>query len=118
MNHSDESSDGLARRSPLPARARACAAARCRGRIRSRAHPPTSDSESDPAYMRKWDEKDARKAHALRKSSERARWEAWKAWPGGKRPYEHHPFSLVSQTRDEDDAYERLYASRRRASRV
>jgi hypothetical protein len=76
-----------------------------------------SDAKEDhiEAYMRKWDEKDARKARALRKSSERARWEAWKGWPGGKRPYEHRPFSWVSHTRDEDDdAYERLHASGKR----
>ncbi len=63
------------------------------------------------AYMREWDEKDARKARALRKSSE---WKGWSTEAGAQRPYEHRPFSWVSQTRDEEDARERQYTSRQR----
>ncbi len=66
------------------------------------------------AYMRKWDETIARKARALRKSSERARWKAWSAEAGAQRPYEHRPFSWVSQTQDEEDGRGRQYASSQR----
>jgi hypothetical protein len=66
------------------------------------------------AYMRKWDEKIARKARALRKSSERARWKGWSAEAGAQRAWEHREFSWVSQTQDEEDGRGRQYAWRQR----
>ena len=71
------------------------------------------------AYMRKWEEKDARKARALRKSSERARWKGWSAEARAqdednsrarKRAWEQRGLSLVSRTQDEENSRRRQKA--------
>jgi hypothetical protein len=75
------------------------------------------------AYMREWDEEIARKARALRKSSERARWRGWSAEAreqdrengrARKRAWEQGGLSLVSQTQDEENGRRRQYAWKKR----